>query len=410
VAQRHDGAVSISAATRPQLPQLSLSEWEATKETLHLWLQIVGKVRMASTAPRNHWWHVPLYVDVRGLTTRRMHAANGVSFEIDFDFIDHRLVITTNNGAVASFELVDGLSVAEFDEKLHARLAGLGIDVTIRETPFGLPTTTPFPADREHASYHRDAVERFWHVLEWTDEVLEEFAGWYCGKTSPVHLFWHGFDLALTRFGGARAPAIGDASLVNREAYSHEVVSFGFWVGDENVREPTYYSYTAPEPAGLRQSVLRPDEAFWAELGSGSLARLPYEAVRMSDDPKTALLGFLESAYQAGAGSLGWDRTGLESSWCPSPCSCAISSNPEAGRMAQSTPVEKATTSNGSGREETDQHELCLAGVPRAAARFRCRSESRAARPVCNQGLPGPVGRADATHATRGVDVRDRQR
>ena len=208
---------------------------------------------MASSAPRNHWWHVPLYVDVRGLTTRRMHAGDGLSFRIDFDFVDHRLVITTGHGPVASFELVDGLSVAEFDEKLHARLALLGIDVAIRETPFGVPTTTPFPADREHASYDRDAVERFWRILEWTDEVFEEFSGWYCGKTSPVHLFWHSFDLALTRFGGRRAPPPAGADPVTREAYSHELVSFGFWAGDQNIREPAYYSYTAPEPAGLRE-------------------------------------------------------------------------------------------------------------------------------------------------------------
>lgn len=311
--------MSTAAAPRALLPELPLTEWEATKDTLHLWLQIVGKVRMASTAPRNHWWHVPLYVDVRGLTTRRMHAESGVAFEINFDFIDHRLVVSTDRGEIDSFELVDGLSVAEFDEKLHAKLAGLGIEVTIRETPFGLPTTTPFPADREHASYDRDAVERVWRILEWTDEVLEEFAGWYCGKTSPVHLFWHGFDLALTRFGGKRAPTMPDVDPVNREAYSHEVVSFGFWAGDQNVREPAYYSYTAPEPAGLREQVLRPEEAFWSEQPSGSLALLGYEAVRTAADPKATLLAFLESAYQAGAGASGWDQGELASSSCPSP-------------------------------------------------------------------------------------------
>ncbi len=196
---------------RRELPELPLTAWEETKNTLHLWMQIVGKVRMASTSPRNHWWHVTLYVSARGLTTRRMHAKGGVAFEIDFDFIDHRLVVATNRGDVESFELVDGLSVAEFDEKLHATLATLGIDVAIREQPFRVPVTTPFAEDREHASYDRAAVERFWHILEWTDEVLEEFAGWYCGKTSPVHLFWHSFDLALTRFGGARAPTQPEA-------------------------------------------------------------------------------------------------------------------------------------------------------------------------------------------------------
>jgi hypothetical protein len=310
--------VSSTAGTQPLLRELPLTEWEATKDTLHLWSQIVGKVRMASSAPRNHWWHVPLYVDVRGLTTRRMHAKDGPNFEIVFDFIDHRLVIRTNRGAVASFDLVDGLSVAEFDEKLHARLAELGIEVAIRETPFRLPTTTPFPADREHASYDRGAVERFWRVLDWTDEVLEEFAGWYCGKTSPVHLFWHSFDLALTRFGGRRAQAMPAADAVNRETYSHEVVSFGFWAGDQNVREPTYYSYTAPEPGGLRERPLHPEEAFWSELQGSSLALLHYEAVRTAANPRAALLAFLESAYQAGASESGWDQSELASSWCPS--------------------------------------------------------------------------------------------
>jgi hypothetical protein len=311
--------VTATERTRPELPELPLTGWADTKDTLHLWAQIVGKVRMASTAPRNHWWHVPLYVDVRGLTTRRMHAKGGVAFEIDFDVIDHRLVVATNRGKVESFELVDGLSVAEFDEKLHATLAALGIDVAIREQPFGVPVTTPFREDRDHASYDRDAVERFWRILEWTDGVFEEFAGWYCGKTSPVHLFWHSLDLAVTRFGGARAPDLTKADPVNQEAYSHEAISFGFWVGDANVREPAYYSYTAPEPAGLRQQPLHPREALWTEYGSGSLALLPYDAVRTAPDPRASLLAFLESAYRAGAGLSGWDQAALESSWCPSP-------------------------------------------------------------------------------------------
>jgi Family of unknown function (DUF5996) len=302
-----------------ELPKLPLADWEATKNTLHLWVQIVGKVRMASTHPRNHWWHVPLYVDVRGLTTRRMHAENGVAFEIDFDFVDHRLVIATNQGAVTSFELVDGLSVAAFDEKLHATLAELDIDVLIREVPFGLPITTPLDADREHASYDRDAVERFWRILEWTDGVFEEFAGWYCGKTSPVHLFWHSFDLAVTRFGGKRVQENPDVDRVNRETYSHELVSFGFWAGDPRVPEPSYYSYTFPEPGGLRDRPLSPDEAVWGELNGGALALLGYEAVRTAADPRAALLAFLESAYQAGALESGWDRRDLASSWCPSP-------------------------------------------------------------------------------------------
>jgi hypothetical protein len=299
------------------LPPLPLEEWEPTKDTLHLWVQIVGKIRLASSPPRNHWWHVPLYIDVRGLTTRRLRGANGVGFEIDFDFIEHKLLVETGRGVEEGFDLVDGLSVAEFDERVHSLLRQQGVDVAIRESPFGVPMTTPFPADREHASYDRDAVERFWRILDWTDEVFEEFSGWFCGKTSPVHLFWHSLDLAVTRFGGRRAGPLPAADDVTREAYSHELVSFGFWAGDRNVREPTYYAYAAPEPPGLRERPLRPDGAFWADQGGGSLARLPYEAVRAAEDSRTTLLAFLESAYEAGSEALGWDRGDLESTWCP---------------------------------------------------------------------------------------------
>jgi Family of unknown function (DUF5996) len=310
--------VTVSTS-RVELPPLPLEEWEATKETLHLWLQIVGKIRLASTPPRNHWWHAPFYVDVRGLTTRRMHSAAGVTFQIDFDFLDHRLLVTTAEGQTESFDLTDGLSVAAFDDQLHTALSRLGVDVAIRESPFGIAITTPFPEDRDHASYDPEAVQRFWRILDWSDTVLEEFAGWYCGKTSPVHLFWHSLDLAVTRFGGKRAPAMPDADPVTQEAYSHEVVSFGFWAGDPKVRQPTYYSYTAPEPDGLRERALSPEGATWSELASSSLAVLPYEAVRTAADPKAALLAFLESAYQAGASASGWDMEDLRSSWCPNP-------------------------------------------------------------------------------------------
>jgi hypothetical protein len=240
-------------------------------------------------------------------------APGGVGFEIVFDFIDHRLVVETSRGEVESFELVNGLSVAEFDRSLHETLSGLGIDVSIRESPYGVPMTTSFPDDSEHAAYDRDAVERFREIVVWTSGVFEEFSGWFCGKTSPVHLFWHSFDLAVTRFSGRRAPDLPKADAVTREAYSHEVISFGFWAGDDKVPEPSYYSYTAPEPAGLREQPLRPDGAVW----SNSLALLPYEVVRAADDPRIALLAFLESAYEAGATAAGWDRAELASSWCP---------------------------------------------------------------------------------------------
>ena len=301
------------------LPPLPYPEWEPTKETLHLWVQIVGKVKLATSPPKNHWWHVPLYLDVHGLTTRLLHGSAGDGFEIRFDFVTHRLVIETATRE-ESFPLVDGLAVSTFDEELHAALGRLGVDVPIVERPFGLPMTTPFPEDREHAAYDAAAVERFWHVLDWSADVLEEFAGWFCGKQSPVHLFWHSLDLALTRFSGRRAPPPPDADPVTQEAYGAEVVSFGFWAGDRNVREPNYYAYASPEPPGLRDRPLAPaGQARWTEQGAGSLAILPYDVVRTAADPRATLLEFLESAYQAGAGAAGWDTAELMSSWCPLP-------------------------------------------------------------------------------------------
>jgi hypothetical protein len=298
------------------LPPLPFPDWEPTKETLHLWAQIVGKVKLATAPPRNHWWHVPLYLDVHGLTTRLQHGDDGTPFEIRFDFADHRLVVETP-AREESFALVDGLSVATFDRELHATLDRLGLDVTIVERPFGVPMTTPFAEDEEHRSYDAEAVERFWRVLDWSAGVLEEFAGWFCGKQSPVHLFWHSFDLALTRFSGRRAPAQPGADPVSREAYTHEVVSFGFWAGDQNIREPSYYSYTAPEPDGLRDRPLSPASANWTDAGTGSLALFPYEDVRASADPRATLLEFLQSAYEAGADAAGWNRDELSSAWCP---------------------------------------------------------------------------------------------
>ena len=299
------------------LPELPLAQWEATKTTIHLWVQIVGKMRMGLMPPRNHWWHVPLYVDVRGLTTRRMRASNDVPFQIDFDFVGHRLHVRTAGGTDESFPLRDGLSVAEFDEALHALLAKLDLDVAIREEPFGLPLTTSFPADRDHASYDPDAVVRFWRILDWSDSVFDDFSGWFSGKTSSVHLFWHSLDLAFSRYVGRIAPVPADIDSVNAEAYSHEVIAFGFWAGDEQSPEPSFYSYTFPEPNNLHDRTLEPGEAHWTQRGPGSLALLPYDAVRNAPDPRATLLTFLDSTYEAGARAAGWPIEELESSWHP---------------------------------------------------------------------------------------------
>jgi len=297
------------------LPELHLADWRPTKDTLHLYCQILGKIRLATTPPRNHWWNAPLYVDVRGLTTRRLHH-NGTTFQIDLDFVDHALVVRTQDGRSRSFELADGVPVAEFDAHLHGVLGELGVDVEIKEVPFGVPMTTPFPEDREHASWNRDAIERYGDILDSSDRVFEEFSGWFSGKTSPVHLFWHGFDLAVTRFSGRPAPPI-TADAVTQEAYSGEVISFGFWPGDDNVPDASYYSYTSPEPEGLRDQQLPVGD--WITSGGGSLAILSYDEVRTSRDPRGTLLAFLQGAYEAGARLADWDTIGFESRWCPTP-------------------------------------------------------------------------------------------
>jgi hypothetical protein len=297
------------------LPELHLADWRPTKDTLHLYCQIVGKVRLATAPPRNHWWNVPLYVDVGGLTTRRLQH-EGTTFQIDFDFVDHSLLVRTHDGRTRSFDLADGVPVADFDAGLHEALSELGIDVEIKEHPFGVPMTTPFPQDREHASWDRDAIERYGRILDWTDGVFEEFSGWFSGKTSPVHLFWHSLDLAVTRFSGRPAPPI-TADAVTQEAYSQELISFGFWAGDDNTPDAAYYSYTSPEPDGLRNQPLPLGD--WIPFGSGSLALLPYDTVRTAPDPRRSLLAFMQAAYEAGARLAGWDASGFESNWCPAP-------------------------------------------------------------------------------------------
>ncbi len=297
------------------LPELHLDDWRATRDTLHLYSQIVGKIRMATTAPRNHWWNVALYVDVRGLTTRRVHH-HDTTFEITIDFVDHAVSVRTADGRIKSFELRGGLPVADFDASLHALLGELGIDVEIKEEPFGVPMTTPFPQDLVHASWDREAIARFGRILDWSDSVFEEFSGWFNGKTSPVHLFWHSLDLAVTRFSGRPGVPL-DADRVTQEAYSRELISFGFWTGDDTIGDAAYYSYTAPEPEGLRAQPLSSGE--WIEFGPGSLAILPYEVVRTASHPREVVLAFCRSAYEAGARLAGWDTAGFESSWYPSP-------------------------------------------------------------------------------------------
>ena len=301
------------------LPPLDLEEWEPTKDTLHLWVQMVGKIRLALAPMRNHWWNVTLYPSARGLTTGRMPAA-ARNLEIEVDLVGHRVAARTTDSN-DEFALRDGLSVADFSGQLARMLERLDVHVDIRGEPFGVPTATPFVEDHGHASYDADAAGRFLRVVHWSADVFEEFAGWYSGKASPVHLYWHSFDLAFSRFSGKRAPTRDDVDPVTAEAYSHEVIAFGFWAGDRRNPFPAYYSYTAPEPARLGEQRLRPPPAEWLPQPNGLLAILRYDEVREAADPRAYLLEFLQSAYEAGATLAGWDLADTATAWAPAPMS-----------------------------------------------------------------------------------------
>jgi hypothetical protein len=292
-------------------PALPYRDWEPTKQTLHRYTQIVGKVRMALVPPLNHWWHTTLYVTARGLTTGPM-PAGGVTAEIAFDLVDHRLDVVTSDGRAAGFPLRERPACAHFYEDLFAALGKVGVDVAIVAKPFDLGDSPPFADDTEHDSYDADAVERYGQILRQTEAVLARFRSGFTGKASPAHLFWHSFDLAHARFSGRRAPAIPGADPVTAEAYSHEVIAFGWWPGDDRrTPYPAFYSYTAPEPDGLRDRPLAPAAAEGQDTGNGSLAILPYDAVREAADPAADLLLFFERAYRAGAEAAGWDVAGL---------------------------------------------------------------------------------------------------
>lgn len=285
---------------------MPLEAWRPTKNTLHLYLQVVGKIRLTMHPRVNHWWHVPFYVSPRGLTTRAIPFNTG-NFEIEFDFHDHELKIRTSDGRDEDFALYDGLTVADFYGSVFANLAKLGIEPKIKAIPYEAPSKTPFADDTENKSYDKEFVKRFHRILVAVNDIFEEFRGRFTGKSTPVHLFWHSFDLALTRFSGNPAPARDGAGMVEREAYSHEVISFGFWFGDDNVPAPAFYSYTAPEPAGLTDEPLSPASAKWQEANNSHMALLMYDDVRNASNPRETALEFLESAYRAGAERAKWN-------------------------------------------------------------------------------------------------------
>lgn len=295
------------------LPELNYSNWKDTCVTLHMWTQVVGKVRLVCSPWVNHSWHVPLYVTARGLTTSPV-PYEGRTFDITFDLTDHKLDISTSDGRVARMELRPR-SVADFYRELMAKLGELGINIDIYTVPSEVPDGIPFDEDETHASYDAGQVERFFKVLSFADIVFKKFRARFIGKCSPVHFFWGSFDLAVTRFSGRTAPPHPGGvpnmpDWVAREAYSHEVSSLGLWPGGEQFPEAVFYSYAYPEPEGFRDAKVGPASAsFNTDLGEFIL---PYNAVRSSADAEAALLTFARTTYEAAADNADWDRASLE--------------------------------------------------------------------------------------------------
>ncbi|HYM78279.1 MAG TPA: DUF5996 family protein [Candidatus Dormibacteraeota bacterium] len=289
-------------------PHLSLDSWKDTYATLHMWTQIVGKVRLSLTPLVNHWWNVPLYVTARGLTTARMPYGSR-SFELWFDFRRHQLVCETSDGILRNLALAPR-SVADFYQEFMSMLQSAGIEVKIWRMPVEIPNPIPFDQDRVHSSYDSKAAETFWRILLSVDSVLHQFRSGFIGKSSPVHFFWGSFDLAVTRFSGRRAPDRPGADATTREAYSHEVSSIGFWPGGGEIKDAVFYSYAAPEPQGFKEATVRPPLAFYDKDLNEFL--LMYDDVRKAPSPSAALLDFCQSTYEAAASLGKWDRESLE--------------------------------------------------------------------------------------------------
>src|SRR5579863_1345959 len=289
-------------------PALPLESWKDTCATLHMWTQMVGKVRLRLTPLVNHWWNVPLYVSARGLSTSLIPYGQR-AFELWFDFIGHRLVLETSDGISKSLALKPQ-SVAEFYQELMEMLRSAGIEVKIWRTPVEIPNPIPFDEDRVHASYDPASVEKFWRILLSVAAVFTQFRAGFIGKSSPVHFFWGSFDFAVSRFSGRLAPERPGADFMTREAYSHEVSSVGFWPGGGDIKDAAFYSYTVPEPLGFKEARVRPASAYYQKQVSEFL--LMYENLRKSESPTATLLDFCQSTYEAGASLGNWDRKALE--------------------------------------------------------------------------------------------------
>jgi len=289
-------------------PALPYAEWRETCQTLHLWTQIVGKVRLELSPHVNHWWEVPLYVTARGLTTSPI-PYQGETFQVDFDLLGHNLTIATSTGGVKRIALMPR-SVAEFYDEFLTALAALGVHVSINPLPAEIPNPIRCDEDHVHAAYDAAYVTRFWRILARTDSILKAYRSHFIGKASPTHFFWGSFDLALTFFSGRPAPERPGVDYLTREAYSQEVISCGFWPGSDQSPHAAFYAYAAPVPAGLENAAIRPEAAAYSrEMGEFILK---YDDVRGADDPARLIRAFFDSAYEAAADLAGWDRAALE--------------------------------------------------------------------------------------------------
>jgi hypothetical protein len=291
-----------------QWPELAWGDWAATADTLHMWTQIVGKTRLALTPLQNHWWNVPLYVTARGLGTSAMNYGDDV-LDIEFDFLAHELHLRLGSGGSQSMKL-KARTVADFYKEYLGCLEALGVSVKINPMPVEVAVPVRFDIDTEHKSYDPEYVHRFWQVLVHAEKVFRAWGTGFLGKVSPVHFFWGSFDLAVTRFSGRVAPPRPGADMIQREAYSHEVISAGFWPGNGGYGAAAFYCYAAPVPAGLSEATIRPGEAGW-DKALGEFV-FKYDAVRAMAAPGKALMEFLESAYGAAADVAKWDRAALE--------------------------------------------------------------------------------------------------
>lgn len=303
----------MTMAANSAWPALPLAEWRDTYATLHMWMQIVGKTRLALAPMENHWWQVPFYVTPRGLTTSVIPYGKR-TFAVDFDFLDHALSVRTSDGTTRELALIPR-SVAEFHAEYMAVLRSLGLKIAISPVPVEVETAIPFAEDHAHAAYDPDAANRCWQILLQTDRVLKRFRGRFLGKVSPAHFFWGSFDLAMTRFSGRRAPrhpggAPHCPNYVMVEAYSHECSSCGFWPGGGAIAEPAFYAYAYPEPAGYANHAVRPDGAYYSQAVREFI--LPYETVRGAAAPDAALLQFFQTTYDAATDLAGWNRAALD--------------------------------------------------------------------------------------------------